>query len=61
MRCQWGTTWDNMQPWISARRFREFDRLDYDVCSVFIIIILISVIAYVVAKALISRISSYHA
>ena len=25
MRCQWGTTWDNMQPWIVARRYREFD------------------------------------
>jgi PX domain len=29
MRCQWGTTWDNMQPWIVARRYREFDALDY--------------------------------
>ncbi len=28
MRCQWGTTWDNLQPWISARRYREFDTLD---------------------------------
>ncbi len=29
MRCQWGTTWENMQPWIVARRYREFDALDY--------------------------------
>ena len=29
MRCQWGTTWENMQPWIVARRYREFDSLDY--------------------------------
>lgn len=28
MRCQWGTTWDNMQPWIAARRFKEFSVLD---------------------------------
>ena len=28
MRCQWGTTWENLQPWISARRYREFDALD---------------------------------
>jgi len=28
MRCQWGTNWDNMQPWIAARRFREFEQLD---------------------------------
>lgn len=28
MRCQWGTSWDNLQPWISARRYREFDALD---------------------------------
>jgi hypothetical protein len=30
MRCQWGTSWENLQPWISARRYREFDTLDYD-------------------------------
>ena len=30
MRCQWGTSWENMQPWISARRYREFDTLDQD-------------------------------
>ena len=28
MRCQWGTTWDNMQPWIAARRYKEFSILD---------------------------------
>jgi hypothetical protein len=28
MRCQWGTTWENLQPWIAARRFREFEVLD---------------------------------
>jgi hypothetical protein len=28
MRCQYGTTWDNLQPWIVARRYREFDQLD---------------------------------
>ena len=28
MRCQYGTTWENMQPWITARRFREFEELD---------------------------------
>lgn len=28
MRCQYGTTWDNLQPWITARRYREFDQLD---------------------------------
>lgn len=28
MRCQWGTSWDNLQPWIAARRYREFDILD---------------------------------
>ena len=31
MRCQWGSNWDNLQPWISARRYREFDRLDAEV------------------------------
>ena len=35
MRCQWGTTWDNMQPWISARRYREFDSLDHDLKRAF--------------------------
>jgi hypothetical protein len=35
MRCQWGTTWDNMQPWISARRYREFDLLDKQLRSLF--------------------------
>ena len=28
MRCQWGTNWENMQPWLVARRFREFDTLN---------------------------------
>ena len=28
MRCQWGSNWDNMQPWLVARRFREFDTLN---------------------------------
>jgi hypothetical protein len=31
MRCQWGTTWENMQPWIVARRYREFDILNIQV------------------------------
>lgn len=30
MRCQWGTTFDNLQPWIVAHRYREFDKLDAD-------------------------------
>ena len=34
MRCQWGPDWDTMQPWIVARRFREFVSLDGDVRSV---------------------------
>jgi hypothetical protein len=33
MRCQWGKTWDNMKPWLVARRFREFDLLN-DLVSV---------------------------
>ncbi len=28
MRCQWGTTFENMQPWIVAHRYKEFDKLD---------------------------------
>lgn len=28
MRCQWGSNWENMQPWLVARRFREFDALN---------------------------------
>lgn len=28
MRCQWGTSFENMQPWIVAHRYREFDFLD---------------------------------
>lgn len=28
MRLQWGTNWDNMQPWLVARRYREFDTLN---------------------------------
>ena len=31
MRCQWGTTWDNMKPWIAARRYKEFSFLDSQV------------------------------
>jgi hypothetical protein len=30
MRCQWGTTFDNLQPWIVAHRYREFVKLDND-------------------------------
>lgn len=41
MRCQWGTTWENMQPWLVARRFREFDALN-DLVSSFIYIFSIS-------------------
>lgn len=28
MRLQWGTNWDNLQPWLVARRYREFDTLN---------------------------------
>ena len=28
MRCQWGTTFNHMAPWMVARRFREFCALD---------------------------------
>jgi hypothetical protein len=28
MRCQWGTSFENMQPWIVAHRYKEFDQLD---------------------------------
>ena len=35
MRCQWGTSWDNLQPWISARRYREFDVLDAELRRMF--------------------------
>lgn len=35
MRCQWGTTWDNLQPWIAARRYREFDVLDQQLRRLF--------------------------
>jgi len=31
MRCQWGPDWNSMQPWIVARRFREFVNLDGDI------------------------------
>lgn len=27
MRCQWGTDWSNMEPWIVARRYSEFENL----------------------------------
>lgn len=30
MRCQWGTDWDNMEPWIVARRYSEFEQLHND-------------------------------
>ena len=30
VRCQWGTNFENMQPWIVGRRYSEFDRLDSD-------------------------------
>ena len=29
MRCQWGSNFDNMQPWIVAHRYSEFDKLHY--------------------------------
>lgn len=35
MRCQWGTSWENLQPWISARRYREFDVLDAELRRMF--------------------------
>lgn len=28
MRCQWGTSFENMQPWIVAHRYKEFAGLD---------------------------------
>jgi len=34
-RCQWGPTWDTMQPWMMARRYREFDALDGQLRSSF--------------------------
>ena len=34
MRCQWGLTWDTMKPWIAARRYKEFNFLDTQVCRV---------------------------
>lgn len=35
MRCQWGTIFDNLQPWISARRYREFDVLNDEIKKAF--------------------------
>ena len=35
MRLQWGPDWNSMQPWIVARRFREFVALDADVRAVY--------------------------
>ena len=31
MRCQWGTSFENMQPWIVAHRYKEFDILDHQI------------------------------
>lgn len=31
MRCQWGTEWSNMEPWIVARRYSEFESLHNDI------------------------------
>ena len=31
MRCQWGSTFENMHPWIVAHRYQEFDQLDYQI------------------------------
>lgn len=48
MRCQWGTRWDNMQPWLVARRFREFDALNEMVrrgsppCTAFVLMVHLS-------------------
>jgi hypothetical protein len=35
MRCQWGTTFDNLQPWIVAHRYKEFDQLDVKLKKLF--------------------------
>lgn len=35
MRCQWGTSFDNLQPWIVAHRYKEFDKLDADIKRLF--------------------------
>lgn len=35
MRCQWGTTFENMQPWIVAHRYKEFDTLDGQIRRMF--------------------------
>ena len=31
MRCQWGTCFENMQPWIVAHRYKEFDVMDHQI------------------------------
>ena len=33
MRCQWGTTFENIEPWIVAHRYKEFDMLHNKVKS----------------------------
>ena len=35
MRCQWGPTFERMQPWMVARRFREFSALDANLKEAF--------------------------
>eukprot|EP01034_Spumella_vulgaris_P022430 gene22430-28555_t len=35
MRCQWGTTFENLQPWIVAHRYKEFDALDVKLKKLF--------------------------
>eukprot|EP01039_Chlorochromonas_danica_P009674 gene9674-10697_t len=35
MRCQWGSSFENLQPWIVAHRYKEFDRLDQELKKMF--------------------------
>lgn len=53
MRCQWGTTWENMQPWIVARRYREFDVLNFQVTYGNSASVLIVVCTYIVSSHLV--------
>lgn len=43
MRCQWGTSFENMQPWIIAHRYKEFDMLDL-IVSCFVLIVDLSIL-----------------
>ena len=35
MRCQWGRTFEEMRPWMVARRFREFAAVDANLRGAF--------------------------